>query len=438
MTSEYAEVRNLLNEYHKLVARRHGFYNDYDAQHVNTALQNTSFDDGTEASTNRREGVAGDLFENDILLTLPQAKALLKEVGKSEHACQLYFNTLQGNANVPRDIRQAQVGLQYYWPRQPISYVFAMYQRTIFSNRFDLGTFRELITLIVESFSNTTVLNLNFFLLHQKSLKSVVARWRTDRLSTKYSSFVVQAVGQALDGSEDANRSQLDMAAMRSIGVIAHETLHALGLWHEQSRSDRDRYIAINYRNVYPGTEGNFEKRSTRTTENMGEPYDLGSVMHYGSKAFAVDYSSNTIRTLDRNFQQTIGQRGRMSFKDIKMINRRYCSNSCKRQLPCQNGGYTNPNRCNQCKCPQGYGGQYCLSVEESGPRLCCSVPTASFLSEGSDFIVIFHTANNVNSQYQGFEIRYKACKFVREDSEFYGLYPRSMSAGLMKTSHDI
>ncbi|KHN86190.1 Zinc metalloproteinase nas-37 [Toxocara canis] len=318
MTSEYAEVRNLLNEYHKLVARRHGFYNDYDAQHVNTALQNTSFDDGTEASTNRREGVAGDLFENDILLTLPQAKALLKEVGKSEHAYQLYFNTLQGNANVPR-----------------------------------------------------------FSILACEDCRTMP--WRTDRLSTKYSSFVVQAVGQALDGSEDANRSQLDMAAMRSvsvrissIGVIAHETLHALGLWHEQSRSDRDRYIAINYRNVYPGTEGNFEKRSTRTTENMGEPYDLGSVMHYGSKAFAVDYSREySDRPLARD---RLGLPAAPLYLPLREIDHTHVSiavraapDSCKRQLPCQNGGYTNPNRCNQCKCPQGYGGQYCLSVEESG-----------------------------------------------------------------------
>lgn len=51
---------------------------------MNSALQSTSFDDGTEASTNRRHGVAGDLFENDILLTLPQARALLKEVRRSK------------------------------------------------------------------------------------------------------------------------------------------------------------------------------------------------------------------------------------------------------------------------------------------------------------------------------------------------------------------
>uniref|UniRef100_A0A914S543 Uncharacterized protein n=1 Tax=Parascaris equorum TaxID=6256 RepID=A0A914S543_PAREQ len=77
--NDYAEVRVLLNEYYKLIGRKYSSSNDYNAKEVNVALQNSSFDDGTEASTNRKGGVAGELFENDILLTLPQAQRLLKE-----------------------------------------------------------------------------------------------------------------------------------------------------------------------------------------------------------------------------------------------------------------------------------------------------------------------------------------------------------------------
>ncbi|KHJ86697.1 astacin [Oesophagostomum dentatum] len=76
-----------------------------------------------------------------------------------------------------------------------------------------------------------------------------------------------------------------------SVGIVAHETLHALGLWHEQSRTDRDDYIRIINDRIIRGTEGNFEKRTSLNSDNIGQPYDLGSVMHYGSKSFTYDWS---------------------------------------------------------------------------------------------------------------------------------------------------
>ena len=43
-------------------------------------------------------------------------------------------------------------------------------------------------------------------------------------------------------------------------GVVLHELLHTLGLWHEQSRLDRDQYVRILWENIRTGKEDNFAK----------------------------------------------------------------------------------------------------------------------------------------------------------------------------------
>ncbi|KAL2077090.1 hypothetical protein ACEWY4_026594 [Coilia grayii] len=66
-------------------------------------------------------------------------------------------------------------------------------------------------------------------------------------------------------------------------GIIQHELNHALGFYHEHTRSDRDQYVTINWKYIDPAQYHNFEKQRTN---NQGTPYDYSSVMHYGRTLF--------------------------------------------------------------------------------------------------------------------------------------------------------
>jgi hypothetical protein len=41
---------------------------------------------------------------------------------------------------------------------------------------------------------------------------------------------------------------------LQTTGMVQHELLHVLGLFHEQSRPDRDEYVTVLWDNIIPGT----------------------------------------------------------------------------------------------------------------------------------------------------------------------------------------
>lgn len=104
-------------------------------------------------------------------------------------------------------------------------------------------------------------------------------------------------------------------------GVVAHEIGHALGFYHEQSRPDRDNYITVVIANIPRNLRHNFRKYSRSTIDSLGTPYDYGSVMHYGSKAFSRN-GRPTIRV--KKTGVTIGQRKGLSPTDALQANLLY------------------------------------------------------------------------------------------------------------------
>jgi hypothetical protein len=113
----------------------------------------------------------------------------------------------------------------------------------------------------------------------------------------------------------------INISSWGSRFIMAHELAHTLGIWHEQSRPDRDRYIRINEDNIRSGREHNFDLH-----DDAGHygPYDFDSVMHYGPNAFSANgqptitviRTSDVCPTLDA-CRDMMGQRNHLSRFDI-------------------------------------------------------------------------------------------------------------------------
>ncbi|XP_005072497.1 meprin A subunit alpha isoform X1 [Mesocricetus auratus] len=106
--------------------------------------------------------------------------------------------------------------------------------------------------------------------------------------------------------------------------IIEHEILHALGFYHEQSRTDRDDYVTIWWDEILSGYEHNFNTYDDTTITDLNTPYDYESLMHYAPFSFNKNESIPTITAKIPEFNNIIGQRLDFSAIDLERLNRMY------------------------------------------------------------------------------------------------------------------
>ena len=102
------------------------------------------------------------------------------------------------------------------------------------------------------------------------------------------------------------------------VGAAIHEIGHSIGLWHEQSRNDRDSFIQVIWANIIPSQSHNFDKH-VQDGQDLGN-YDYDSIMHYPAQAFSVN-GQDTIKTASG---AAIGQRNGLSKGDIAAVKMMY------------------------------------------------------------------------------------------------------------------
>ncbi|XP_047741742.1 blastula protease 10 isoform X2 [Hyalella azteca] len=182
----------------------------------------------------------------------------------------------------------------------------------------------------------------------------VVFQWSANYCSSNVGRKPISFSGQAV---------QLTTGCLLDVGVVIHEIGHALGLWHQQTRHDREYNVKVIFGNM---AFSNIFNNFPLITENYGVPYDYTSIMHYDTLGFST--GNSVLVTRNVMAQGLIGNRKGLSHMDKKIVNIQYgcidkwleaCSQSSD---PCLNFGYFGSD-C-KCVCPDGTTGERCQVKE--------------------------------------------------------------------------
>ena len=178
------------------------------------------------------------------------------------------------------------------------------------------------------------VIDPNFSAAHQAVILQAMQDWENNVSGVDFRQRVSTSVNQFISfvPTVDVNASHIGRANTNGqaiylgtangpdLATAIHEIGHAMGLFHEQSRADRDNHISVVTTNIVPAKMHNFNTYLMNNYNGVDVgPFDFNSIMLYPSIISDVNFANNiTLPVLTRHDGTTWGRNTSISAGDAE------------------------------------------------------------------------------------------------------------------------
>jgi len=210
----------------------------------------------------------------------------------------------RGSGNAPRE-RRALVEEGRLWRGGVVPYVFTQ----------DVSNgLRAKVTKVMGELE--AMAQVSFVDSRSESMRPAGARLVVSTRHVENPSGCWATVGMPPDGPHNYGATaKMNLGWCRDERHITHELLHVLGMWHEQSRQDSDKFLRLK-------RDDGFNDCIVRGTDSRGFSYDFRSIMHYPLSTIDAELTAEGVQRLrlQNARPDQVGRWGEASEGDIRQL----------------------------------------------------------------------------------------------------------------------